>query len=268
MYDFLDTSTPNSGLGTPLRSGGEIINANFRRLHSWVESRANVATSTIPTLAAGGPAYLLTTEFSSGNPMPLTSFKRRGTAPSDVTNPAYVQSADLQWWEMCISGGEVFIEQFGGKNDSAYNGLGGTDNYTPTLKAFDFGRDVVTATEQWALKLRFGIGNYRFSAGFTEIHVRIHIQGANGIGTGACATRLHFPATVDPFIFQGNNTTGRTGTGSALGSSDGSCLEKLGIYCGGGVSNSIFDENRVGILARTKVHLRDLDLFNLPGKGI
>src|SRR4051812_8071527 len=131
MYSYLDLSTANSGLGTPLRSGGQIINDNFHKLHAWMISRANIAANSIPTLAEGGPPYVLATEFSPGNPMGLSAYKRRSTAPADTTNPGYVQSTDGQWWELLPTMGAVIIEQFGGKGDSSTGGGGGVDNTQP-----------------------------------------------------------------------------------------------------------------------------------------
>jgi hypothetical protein len=225
MYSLLDTSTPNSGLGTPLRAGGEIINANFKKLYTWIESRANIAANAIPTLAAGGPAYLLAVEYSAGNPMPLTVYKRRGTAPADTTNPAYVQSTDGQWWELAPQGGNVYIEQFGGKADFVSVPTGTTDNYGPTLKAIDFVAITFTSVAKLSYKIVFGYGNYWFSQGL-DLHTTIWLQGQNRPGGfEPWGTKLTFPSTVTCILISQNNTVGEAGTGTNTGQGNATVIE-------------------------------------------
>jgi hypothetical protein len=276
MYSYLDLSTANSGLGTPLRSGGQIINDNFHKLHAWMISRANIAANSIPTLAEGGPPYVLATEFSPGNPMGLSAYKRRSTAPADTTNPGYVMSLDNQWWELLPNMGAVIIEQFGGKGDSGTDGIGGTDNYQPLKWALDFikWQFGLAGASRYAPAILFDSGNYRFTAPAAhptwcyDIHQPVRISGVFGTGQYQGGSVWHFPNTCDPIIFGGDNTDGPVTYGTpGHGSSIGAVLENLSIWGGGGLG--IFtDINRTMIRCRATVTLRNLSLYGIPGRGI
>lgn len=227
MYSYLDLSTANSGLGTPLRSGGDIINANFRKLNFWMESRANIAAFPIPTLAAGGPATLAADEFSAGNPMPLSIYERFTGTPTDTTNPGYVQSTDGQWWKLKPQNGQVSIEQFGGKADFVSVPTGATDNYGPALKAIAFTALTFSSVAKLTYKIVFGHGNYWFSQGFDH-HTTFWFQGQNRPGgLEPWGTIFTFPSTVTCMIINQNNTAGEAGTGTSLGQGNASVVEKI-----------------------------------------
>lgn len=264
MYGLLDLSTANSGLGTPLRSGGQIINDNFLKLHAWMQSRANIAAYSIPTLAAGGPAYLLAVEFSPGNPMPLTVYGRRGSAPTDTTNPGYVRSVDGQWWELAPSGGKVYIEQFGGKADSDINGTPATDNRQPLYDACHFGTWGVNPYAQRSLEIQFGSGHHYYSDTI-EFHTCVTIRGVGGGFEGTGSTFWHFPQNKTFIIFGNNATIGETATtGVQQGESAGSTLEGLVLY--GKTTRT--DHARAGIHVRARVTLRGIGVISPCGDGI
>lgn len=269
MYSFLDLSTANSGLGTPLRSGGQIINDNFLKLHMWMQSRANIATYNIPTLAAGGPAYLMAVEYTSGNPMPLTTYKRRGTAPTDAANPAYVQSLDGQWWEMLAGTGEVFIEQFGGKGDWTGTPGTSTDNYTPLTKAIAFWERSDAAQSTITRIIRLAAAKYWFSQGY-EIHATVHIKGrTTSMEPGG--TTCYFPSTVTAFTLETDHTTGLTGFSlPSVGEGNATILEGFEIrhyYATGSFSHLVYSEAH-GIYARVYATLKNIQLTNIAGHGI
>lgn len=191
-------------------------------------------------------------------------YKRRSGAPTLTTNKAYFQSADGAWWELVA--GEVRIEHFGGKADASTAGVGGTDNRQPLLDAIAFMAWTFGTGLRYPYPIRFGVGNHRFSAGF-EIHDIVHITGAWGTGQYQGGTVFHFPNTVDPFIFQADNTAGMLALGSSLGSSTGSVLENVSIWGGGGLG--IFtDINRVMIGIRSQATLRNISLYGIPGRGV
>jgi hypothetical protein len=269
MYSYLDLSTANSGLGTPLRAGGQIINDNFLKLHMWMQSRSNIAAEAIPTIAAGGPPYVLAVEYSAGNPMPLTVYKRRGTAPTDTTNPGYVQSADGQWWEMVAADGEVFIEQFGGKGDFTGTPGTSTDNYTPTLKAIAFWERSDAAQSTITRIIRFGAKKYWFSQGF-EVHATVLLRGrATSMEPGA--TTFYFPSTVTCFTLQTDHTTGLTGFSlPSVGEGNASILDGFEIrhhYVTGSFSHLVYSEAH-GIYGRVYATLRNLQLTFIAGHAI
>lgn len=241
------------------------------------ESRTAVASATIPSTGAGGPGFIYTAGYNVAGDGGQGLYKRRSGAPTDTTNPAYVQSVDGQWWELVPSMGAVCIEQFGGKGDSSTVGVGGTDNYPPTIWATQFIQwtfGVGSGAARYAPSLLFGAGNYRFappSAHPTyvfDFHQPLRISGTFGSGQYQGGTVWHFPQTCDPLIFGGDNTTGQTSFGAGgNGSSIGSVLENLSIWGGGGLS--IFtDTNRFMIKCRATVTLRNLSLYGIPGHGI
>jgi hypothetical protein len=262
MYNFLDTASPNTGLGTPLRDGGNIINANFLKLHSWMQSRSNIATNSIPSLANGGPTYLLAVEFSSGNPMPLTVYGRT-TTPTDTANPGWVQSVDGQWWKITVPGGVLYIEQFGGKADSDGNGTPGTDNRQPLIYANLFDAFETAAYIPHSLQVRFGAGHYSF-ADTLEFHRAVHPRGVGGGFETGGSTNWHFPANKTFIIFGSHVTTGETAHGTLNeGTSSGSTLENINMF---GKTTST-DHDRAGIHMRTLVHLKHISLANVGGDG-
>lgn len=228
MYSFLDVSTPNSGLGTPLRGGGEIINANFRKLNFWMESRANIAAYSIPTLAAGGPRTLMADEFSAGNPMPLSVYERFSGPPADTTNPAYVQSVDGQWWRLKPQNGAVWLEQFGGKADYQPNLVGVTDNYPFIVKAIEFVSRTWTAVAKHSYRIELDYGDYWFSQ-MLERHITGHIKGqCTPGGVAPYATNWFCPSTQTCILIGQNNTVGEGGTGLNTGQGNGSTIEGIG----------------------------------------
>jgi hypothetical protein len=263
MYDFLDTSTPNSGLGTPLRSGGEIINSNFRKLHFWVSSRANIATSFIPTLASGGPTYLMATEYNTGSPMPLTMYGRIGSAPADTANPGYALSSDGQWWKQVTIGG-LFPEQFGGKAD--WNGTTGTDNWQSIKWAQDFDNTTI-GFNTFSREIRLDFGKYRVLQTIEVNKVSRFVGKSTSkevLGDGA-STQFSFPNNVTGFLVQSRLTSGESNpSGGAESTGAGTLFEGFSVHFSGGTP----DLTKSAFKIRGRVEMNRIGIYGAPGRGI
>jgi hypothetical protein len=246
--------------------GGGSVNVPSELFETRTDAIAATISATVDVISTGG--------YSTAGDGGQGLYKRLGSAPSNPTNRAYFQSADGTYWQLVPQGGEVYIEQFGGKADCTNYGvagaadtgvLGGTDNLQPLTDAIAFVSWTAGAQAYFSYTIKFGAGNYRFTDGF-DLHTICHISGVGGGGQEVSATVLHFPNTCDPFIFGANNTDGASATGAGFGQSTGSVLENVTIRCGR--SGSTVDLTRVGILARTQCVIRNVALYRLPGKGI
>ena len=238
------------------------------------ETRAAIAGATIEAVRK----YAHTAGYAAFGDNGHGLYKRMAAAPSDPSNRAYVRSIDRfradgttdathgGYWQLVPEGHEVLIEQFGGAGNSSKTGVGGTDNWQAVIDALAFVQwEWFDDQVEYGLTIRFGSGNYRSSAGFS-VDTIFHMTGVPGSGQYRSPTTLHFPNTVDPFIFQTHNTTGATGTTGGLDpTSNGSVFENFTIYGGGRVGLA---SARVGIRVRSQMMLRNLSLYEMPGKGI
>jgi hypothetical protein len=205
-------------------------------------------------------------------------YVRLDAAPSDPTNNAYIRSVDRYtlsgstdathggYWVLVPEGGEVRIEQFGGRGN--WDGATGTDNYQPLLDAIAF-----YARNPWSegfpsFRIVFSGGAYKFST-TVEIHQPVWLlglgQGNDQMGNGE-PTALVFPANTTCFIFQSRFTYGATGENDfgLIGSSSGSCIEGFEIRQLGTPS----DTTAHGILMRSSVAIKKCTFFNIAGDAI
>jgi hypothetical protein len=174
-------------------------------------------------------------------------------------------ATDGGWWGLVPEGGAVRLDNFGGQADANTAGVGGTDNWQALTDALHY-TSWSFITAPYSYKILLPAGNMRFSAGF-DIHVITCISGVWGTGQYQGGSVLHFPNTVDPFIFGNNATEGATSLTTGLGESAGSILENVSIWGGGGLG--IFtDANRTMIRIRTQVTIRNYSLYGIPGRGV
>jgi hypothetical protein len=194
-------------------------------------------------------------------------YKRLPSAPALTTSKAYFQSVDGAWWGLVPEGGEVRIEQFGGKAD--WNGTTGTDNLQPLYDAIlGPGARVISATTfEYGPRIKFGLGRYRFSGTIDPRRI-VHIIGAGPpvnaeFGGG---TEFNFPANTAGMIINGNNTIGTT-TSSGLGTGYGSIIENISFYSSTpglmGLSSTAH-----GIRLRTVANIKGCHFHNFPGDAI
>jgi hypothetical protein len=194
-------------------------------------------------------------------------YKRRTGAPTLTANKGYFQSSDGAWWELVPSGGEVFIEQFGGKAD--WNGTTGTDNLQPLYDACSIATRTIWEFQEYGPRVRFGLGRYRFS-GTIDLKQLVHILGASPImnqefGGG---TEFNFPADTLGLQINGVNTTGTSGQLSDLrGAGANSIIEKISFYSSTpglmGLSSTAH-----GIRMRSVAQIRECHFHNFPGDAI
>src|SRR5215217_7350930 len=197
-------------------------------------------------------------------------------------NTAYVRSLDRfkadgtedathgGWWQLVVQG-ELLIEQLGGVGDAPLpDGLTGTDNWDALTDAFAFVglRWPGAPGQRYTHRIRFSAGGYRFTKGFST-NWQFSLTGVEAAGAAVQSpTWLFFPQTVDPFVFNNAATYGSSSVGgSGRGESTGSTFENFTILGGGGLG--VFTNiARCMIKVRATMTIRNLALFNIPGRGI
>jgi hypothetical protein len=157
-------------------------------------TRADVASVSIPTIAAGGPTWIKTLGYSDIADRGGGTYKRVSSAPTD--HPVYVQSADGAYWELMYTGEDLRIEQFGAKQMGFFNGMpaqGAADDiYKQWLAADKF----IGARAGAGVTLRFGPGYWYTSWPIHLKRVSYTIKGHSGFA----ATTLRYPADGDGLI--------------------------------------------------------------------
>jgi hypothetical protein len=174
-------------------------------------------------------------------------------------------AADGGWWELVPDGGELWIEQLGGKADCVIATPTGTDNHPPLMFALDIPVRGLHAIHYQTHRIKCRGGAYYFSQ-HIEMHAIAHIIGAAGTGVegggAGLATAWYFPADVTGISFQGNDTGGGQDNNVArLGQSAGSCLESLSLHLKG--TSALAH----GVLMRATATCRNVSIYGAPGHG-
>lgn len=204
-------------------------------------------------------------------------YKRLQSAPAALTNKAYFRSIDRVrfdgttdathggYWVLVPEGGEVRVEQFGGKADWTGTPGTSTNSYQPLRDAIDFIARSDSAVANYSNVIKFGVGKY-YIGQMVDIHTMTWIKGC-GNGTEATATDLYFPSTTTCFLLGQNNTSGETGTGSNMGQGGGTVLEGFAIrhyYATGGFNATTFTA-KYGVHCRTQMTLKNIVCFHIAG---
>ena len=190
-------------------------------------------------------------------------YARYAGTPTDPTNPGFVHLADNSWWRLVAQGGEVYAEQFGYKAD--WNGTTGTDNWPAIQYAKAFTAYVQGAARySYAILVPPGDAYFGQTVSFFEVvQIKAHGGGMMNVG-GPQQVRWHFPNTISWMVFHQNNTgPGEDQAIGGVGSSTGSVIE--GISCVGVGDPTHENLNLRGVLMRTMVHLRNVQLYNCAG---
>lgn len=264
--EFTDLPAPTSAVpGPPGPPGGP----------STVISGGGIVFSTrsvIPVSAIAAPVLSIRTDgFSTPGDGGQGLYSRMSAPPATLTNPGYVQSLDGAWWELVPEGGEVFIEQFGGKGD--WNGTTGTDNLQPFYDACAVEGRTASTNFTYGPRIKFGLGRFHFS-GTIDPRRMVHILGVGPIlntefGGG---TEFNFPANTLGMQINGNNTIGTSGPvdPNSLpfpGQGTGSIIEKISFYSNTpglmGLSSTAH-----GIRMRTVATVRDCHFHNFAGDAV
>lgn len=183
---------------------------------------------------------------------------------AEPSHEGKVQSLDGAWWEIVVEGGQVKIEQFGGKAD--WNGTTGTDNTQPLLRALSLAlrsSSALNDNTKIAPRVLFRTGNYYFGDTF-ELRTCVHILGTStGMWNRNGGTNWFVPADKTGIITQQINTTGATGKLTvAEGTSSGSIFQGI-TFRGAGT-----DKTKHGFQMRTRTALRQCYFYGFPGDGI
>lgn len=105
------TGTLVTFLGVPPLFGDDLM---------FFATRSAIIGATIPSLASGGPAYVLAGSYSTPDDAgPNGILYGRVSSNPGFANISF-QSADGQWWKI-VGGGPVHIGAFGGKGDNSTN---------------------------------------------------------------------------------------------------------------------------------------------------
>lgn len=178
-------------------------------------------------------------------------------------------SANSRGFRLDASHG-VMLEQASGAGDAIINTSYNLTN-TPTDNAAALAAILALYTSglfnsKAAPTIFLGDGIYYFAA-LLEFHEFVSIQGsATSVGDFGAPTgsSIAFPRSIGGPIFQGNTTTGRSGTGAPLGRSDGSQLAGVNLIGVGSGS----DLTAHGLQLRAPIDARRIKIYNVSGNGV